>query len=302
MSDESADSAINSQEIERNDLSGRLYEPLGTGSGPGVLVLHGGGANDERGYASRYACLLAHHGYAVLDLAYFDTPETPPDLVEIPIEYFSRAIDWLLEQDEVTADRVGTVAWSRGTEAQFLLAARDDRVGVTIAYMPSAYVFPGLPGDEPGDGSVSAWSSDGDPVPFVQPYEGVEDDMDESSLVRFHRTIERASSDMLECAALSVETVSGPVLLVSGEEDAVWPSSQFAGTLVGRLSKHEHRWSYEHLQYPEAGHGIASPYDPPSEGLVDQLGGTCSGNAYAEADAWFHALTCLQRGFHGERG
>jgi len=100
-----------------------------------VLVLHGGGANDERGYASRYACLLAHHGYAVLDLAYFDTPETPPDLVEIPIEYFSRAIDWLLEQDEVTADRVGTVAWSRGTEAQFLLAARDDRV----------YVFPGCP-------------------------------------------------------------------------------------------------------------------------------------------------------------
>jgi dienelactone hydrolase len=300
MNEESFDGITSSRKIERDGLSGRFYEPLGTESGPGVLVLHGSGASGERGYTDRFARLLAHHGYAALDLAYFDAPGTSPDLVEVPLEYFSHAIDWLVAQREVTTERVGTVAWSRGTEAQFLLAAHDDRVGVAIAYVLSAYAFPGLPGNEPTDGSVSAWSRDGDPVPFVPPYDGIEDDMDESSLVRFRRTVERASPDVLERAVLPTEDVSGSVLLVSGEKDATWPSSQFAETLANRLSEHEHRWPYEHLRYPDAGHGIASPYRPPTESLTDSLGGTRPGNSYANADAWFHTLEFLRVGLHTE--
>jgi dienelactone hydrolase len=293
MGEEVMSEIIESREIEPDDLSGRLYGPLGAESGPGVLVLHGGGASDERGYTDRYARLLAHHGYTVFDLAYFDALGMSPDLVEVPIEYFVRAVDWLTGREEVSTEQVGTVAWSRGTEAQFLLAARDDRVGATIAYVPSAYVFPGLPRNEPGDGSVSAWSQEGEPVPFVPPYDGIEEDMNESSLVRFRRTVERASADALERATLPVESVSGSVLLVSGGDDATWPSARFAATLTDRLSEHDHRWSYEHLRYPAAGHSIASPYEPPSERLVDRLGGTRAGNAFAEADAWFHALTYL---------
>ena len=203
---------------------------------------------------------LAHHGYAALDLEYFDTPETPPDLVEIPIEYFSRAIDWLAEQDVVRADRVGTVAWSRGTEAQLLLAARDERVGAVVAYVASIYAFPGLPGNEPGEGKSSAWSQDGEPVPYVPPYEGIEDDMDEPGGVRFRRTVDRAAADILEQARLPVEDVRGPVLFVSDGAAETSPSTRSAETAIDHLVEHEHPWPYEHRHYPNAGHAITSPY------------------------------------------
>jgi len=291
-----SDGVVHQRSIKQEGLSGQLYEPLGPTPGKGVLVLHGGGTRNERGYTSQYARLLAHHGYAALNLEYFDTPKTPPDLVEIPIEYFSRAIDWLTEQDIVRDEPVGTVAWSRGTEAQPLLAGHDARVGAVIAYMPSMYAFPGLPGNEPGDGDLSAWSQDGEPVPYLPPYEGIEDDIDESSYVRFRRTVERAADDVRKRATIPVEEIQGPILLVSAGDDAVWPAEQFAETAIDRLTTNNHSWPYEHRHYPEAGHGIASPYQPISEKLTEMFGGTRASNTYAEADAWIHALECLRRG------
>jgi nucleolar protein 56 len=296
MTENSSGDVVHQRPVEHEDLSGQLYEPLGPTPGPGVLVLHGGGTRNERGYTARYARLLAHHGYAALDLEYFDTPETPPDLVEIPIEYFSRAIDWLAEQDVVRADRVGTVAWSRGTEAQLLLAARDERVGAVVAYVASIYAFPGLPGNEPGEGKSSAWSQDGEPVPYVPPYEGIEDDMDEPGGVRFRRTVDRAAADILEQARLPVEDVRGPVLFVSDGAAETSPSTRSAETAIDHLVEHEHPWPYEHRHYPNAGHAITSPYQPISEKLIEVFGGTRAGNTYAEADAWLHALECLRSG------
>jgi len=248
------------------------------------------------GYTSRYARLLAHHGYAALDLEYFDTPETPQDLVEIPIEYFSRAIDWLTEQDIVQDGPVGSVAWSRGTEAQLLVAARDDRVGAVIAYSPSIYAFPGLPDNEPKDGEVSAWSHNGRPVLHVPPYEGVENDMDAPSGVHFRRTIERAADDVRERATIPLEGIEGPILFVSGGDDITWPADQFAETAIDRLAECDHPWHYEHHHYPDAGHAITSPYQPISAELVEVFGGSRVGNTHAEADAWTHALEYLRRG------
>ena len=296
MSKDSSDEVVQQRPIKNEDLSGRFYEPLGSMPGPGVLVLHGSGTRDERGYTSRYARLLAHHGYAALDLEYFDTPETPPDLVEIPIEYFSRAIDWLTEQDIVQDGPVGSVAWSRGTEAQLLVVARDDRVGAVIAYSPSIYAFPGLPDNEPKDGEVSAWSHSGRPVPHVPPYEGVENDMDAPSGVRFRRTIERAADDVRERATIPLEGIEGPILFVSGGDDITWPADQFAETAIDRLAECDHPWHYEHHHHPDAGHAITSPYQPISAELVEMFGGSRVGNTQAEADAWTHALEYLRRG------
>jgi nucleolar protein 56 len=245
--------------------------------------------------------LLAHHGYAALDLEYFDTPETPQDLVEIPIEYFSRAIDWLTEQDIVQDGPVGSVAWSRGTEAQLLVAARDDRVGAVIAYSPSIYAFPGLPDNEPKDGEVSAWSHNSRPVPHVPPYEGVESDTDAPSSVRFRRTIERAADDVRDRATIPLEGIEGPILFVSGGDDITWPADQFAETAIDRLAEYDHLRQYEYRYYPDAGHTITSPYQPISEELTELFGGTRADNTYAEADAWIYALEYLRRGLDERR-
>ena len=188
---------------------------------------------------------------------------------------------------------MGVVGWSRGSEAATLLAATDDRVRVLVCYAPSAYSFPGL---VPSGETVPAWTRDGEPVAFVPPYDGIEDDEDEPSVVRFRRTVERAASDELDQARLPIEDVTGPVVLVSGGNDRMWPSVSFAETLVDVLEASGHGWPFVHLSYADAGHAIAAPYESTDEGTLGELGGTDAGTAYAAADAWRRVLEHLALG------
>ena len=132
---------------------GHLYEP-GTQSKGGVLVLGG----SEGGISMSYeAALLASHGFTALALGYFALPGLPPDLRDIPIEYFAAAAR-LLPQP------VRVVGYSRGTEAALLLSALyPNLVRGTVVYAPADHVWPALP--PPGN----AWTHGGQPqtaIPF----------------------------------------------------------------------------------------------------------------------------------------
>lgn len=277
---------VSVREPEQEGLTGRLFGPLGPDPAPGVLVLHGG---EKGAYTLEYAELLAHHGYAALRLEYFDAPGLPDELAEVPLEYFERAIDWLVDRDGVRADRTGIVAWSRGSEAAFLVADADDRIEATVGYVPAAYAFPG-----PTEPVRSAWTRNGDPVPYVPPDHGLDDEAPPRR--RFRRAVDRASPAERDRAALPVADIAGPVLLVSGADDRVWPSNAFAERLEDRLAERGHGGPVEHRTYADAGHGIAVPYDPLDRETLDRFGGTRAGTAYAAADAWTATLECLRRG------
>lgn len=289
-----ADGPVATTDVGGDELTGRLYEPLGPEPAPAVLVLHGAGKGD---YTHRYARLLAYHGYAALRLEYFDAPGVPEAFDSVPVEYFSRAIDWVTAREGVREGRVGVIGWSRGSEAATLLAAADDRVRVLVGYAPSAYSFPGL---VPSGEVVPAWTRDGEPVAFVPPYDGIEDDEGEPSVVRFRRTVERADPDDLDRARLPVEDVAGPVVLVSGGDDRVWPSPAFAETLIDVLEASDHDWPFVHLSYEDAGHAIAAPYESTDEDTLAELGGTDAATAHAAADAWRHVLEYLALGLEPE--
>jgi len=105
----------------------------------------------------------------------------------------------------------------------------------------------------------------------------------------------------LEAATIPVENVEGPVLLLSGGEDTVWPAAEFADRALDRLESHDHEWPVEHRHYPDAGHAIRVPYrfygeDPHEE--THQFGGTNAANASASADAWNSTLRYLADGLH----
>ena len=100
-------------------LVGSLFSHPG-GPRPGILVLGGsGGGLDEP-----LAALLASHGYTTLALAYFASPGLPPEMREIPLEYFKSAIDWMIAQGGATrAGQIAVVGMSRGAELALQLAA-----------------------------------------------------------------------------------------------------------------------------------------------------------------------------------
>jgi pimeloyl-ACP methyl ester carboxylesterase len=61
-------------------------------------------------------------------------------------------------------------------------------------------------------------------------------------------------------AEIPVERVNGPVLLISGTDDQVWPSSTLADIAVRRLRRYAHDFIIEHLRYEGAGHAIGPPF------------------------------------------
>src|SRR4030095_3905432 len=58
----------------------------------------------------------------------------------------------------------------------------------------------------------------------------------------------------VEAAAIAVESIRGPVLLISGEDDRLWPSPVLAEIAAARLAAHTH--AVTHLRYSGAGHMI----------------------------------------------
>jgi hypothetical protein len=98
-------------------------------------------------------------------------------------------------------------------------------------------------------------------------------------------------------ARIPVEKINGAVLLVSGTDDAMWPSSLMADQVIARLKESKHRFPFEHLKYENAGHAVQSVYMPmhltiEAGGMA--LGGTIEANAKAQADSRPKVLRFLQ--------
>jgi uncharacterized protein len=99
-------------------------------------------------------------------------------------------------------------------------------------------------------------------------------------------------------AFIPVEEISGPILLISGGDDLLWPSALMAKGVMERLEARGFEYPVEHLSYPETGHLILSPYLPTwgseaFEGLA--TGGTPEANAEAAEDSWPRVLEFLER-------
>ncbi|MFC6951309.1 acyl-CoA thioesterase/bile acid-CoA:amino acid N-acyltransferase family protein [Halorubellus litoreus] len=304
-----APEGVTASVVDDRGVVGRFLEPAGDGPHPGVLVLAGGGGDPPW----KVGPLLASEGYAVLALSYFG-PEVDgrPDALDgIRIEYFERALDWLSNRSSVRAAPFGVVGWSRGANAGLLLAAQNAEIGAVVAYAPSSVVFQGIPD---GWGSVGTpWTRGGVDVPFV-PYSfgkrfvpgalGRFVKRDELELRPiYERSIEQADDDVVADARIPVERVAGPVLLVSGTDDALWPSSRFCDELDARLDAHDHAYAHEHHSTDGAGHVVPVPYDATRTDVGDIVpglslagGGSVDANARAARSAWPLALAYLDRG------
>ena len=97
----------------------------------------------------------------------------------------------------------------------------------------------------------------------------------------------------VERASIPVENINGAVLLITGKDDRLWPSSYMADQVIDRLKLHEFSHPYSHLSYENAGHAIMIPYWPvftrifhPVAKIWLEFGGTSYGNAVAQEDSW----------------
>jgi dienelactone hydrolase len=112
-----------------------------------------------------------------------------------------------------------------------------------------------------------------------------------------------AQGDEAEQATIPVERINGPVLLLSGADDQLWPSPAPAEVAVLRLVAHGlpgRPHEARHVRYPGAGHCFPLPNLPagrtardPVLGRTVTFGGTAAGNARAADMAWRETLAFL---------
>lgn len=299
---------ITRRPINAEGVVGTLFLPPGAGPHPAVIVLGGGGG----GVDEHWSAILASHGYAALSLAYFNAPGLPRGLVNIPLEYFENAIHWMRGQPWLRDHFLAVWGPSRGGELALLLGATFPDINAVIAWVPSGVVFWALGQSEPGDTRPrAAWTWRGNPLPCLQennPFADIApaEPAPGQPVAWAPAYLEHLKdADAVERATIPVEKIRGPVLLVSGTDDQMWPSSVLADIAMRRLEAHDFTSPFLHLRYEGAGHTIKVPYGPLTvreaglgvEGFSGRLysqGGTAKADAEAGADAWRRQLSFMQ--------
>ena len=287
------DPDIERRAVEHPDLVGRFFAPPGGGPAPGVVHLHGAGGRPHLGTGR----LLASRGFAALVLQYFGDPEPIPDgLVEVPVEYVERAVEWLRARDRVSG-RVGLVGFSRGGSLALLAASRCEAVGAVVGWVPSGVVWEGLTRRRRPAGT-SAWSVGGEPVPYLEMAEAEPGPPPSPALPYFEPALSDATDGELRTASVPVEEADAPIRLVSVTDDARWPSTALCERVVGRLDEHDYPHERRHDRYEGAGHYLRLPYLPTPGTTRDRYrvyGGDPAANARASAGAWLGTRSFLGR-------
>jgi dienelactone hydrolase len=296
------DSGVRSIVVREDGLVGTLFLPAGPPPYPVVITVGGSGP----GIFAMPALSLALHGIATLALAYFGVEHLPQELKRIPLEYFGRAIRWLTNREDIRPGTIGIAGGSRGGELALLIAVTCPEIKAVVGWAPSGLMYAGLSRHAVG-APVAAWCYGGRDLPFAR-FDAAAVDWNQRP-IRLTPGFIAGLSDTatVSAAEIPVERINGPVLLISGTDDQVWPSSLLADMAVRRLRDREHPFSVEHACYEGAGHGIMPPHPyaffgathlvHPVTGHDFELGGTPELNAKASADSWERIVTLFDERF-----
>ena len=302
-------SNVVSTPVRNGRIRGTLFAIDGATNAPGVIVL---GGSDGGNLWAFVAALLAAHGLVALSLPYFAFEDLPRELVEIPLEYFGEAVDWLRRRPEVGAAGVGVLGMSRGGEAALLAGASFPDVAAVVALVASGVTGNGI-GAEFSSMAKSAWTHNGVPFPvFPPPGDPLTFEEAQRALATgapfvgapaMIRALQSAG-DRVEDVAIPVERTHGPILMISAEDDRLWASAMLTEVAERRLGRAKFPHFYQHARYPNAGHFAVLPPNLPTTSnsgrhpvvpMALAFGGTASGNAAASADLWPRIVSFLHQ-------
>ncbi|MGX5848395.1 acyl-CoA thioester hydrolase/BAAT C-terminal domain-containing protein [Mesorhizobium sp. PL10] len=274
------------QETLSGEVAGTLLRCAGATTG--VVVLSGSSGRVDVARAR----LFANEGASALALQWFGGDGQVPGICEIPLETFFAATDYLVG---LGCRRIVYIGTSKGAEASLLAAAHDPRIDAVVAISPTSVVWGNI---GPGRDGISwpersSWTLKGVPLPFVPSapdwsakYVG--------GLVSYRELFQRALQTFKDAAgksAIPVEAISAEIVLVAGGDDALWPSLDFAQSIV---RKRKDAGKTAHLiSAPDAGHRILLPGETTPRSGLHAHGGNDDADRRLGRLAWEHILASL---------
>jgi uncharacterized protein len=299
-------STVRRTEIRTRDTIGVVFEPE-EGSDHFAVFLGGSFGGIPEGPARK----LAASGVSAFALGYFGFPGLPAGLVEIPLEYLQTGIEWFRDV-HAGQHAIGVMGFSKGAELALVLAAEmGAAIDRTVAVAPSHVVWLGLnpPGLDPLDrpSDHSSWSLRGAPLPFLPRSPEVTPVFTERGLrTDTFMDLSRYEPGEIDAARIPVERSSGPILLLSGDDDHQWSAAPMAEEIVRRMEEHGRGDDVTSVVYPGAGHVfLVQEFLPPSSpGAVPMFdyGGSDEADSVAGQDAWRRAVSFLRSDPHSQWG
>ncbi len=210
------------------------------------LVVGLGGSEGGNAWASRRwkqtRDRFLEKGYAFLAVGYFKTKNSPPLLEKIALEDVYSAITAARKNAKVNGSKIAVIGGSRGADLALLLAAHYGNISCVIGLSPSHAVFPG----NTDHLSTSSWTFQNKELSFVP--------VNEAALpFILNGNLRAAFSTMLldslaeQRARIPVENIKGNILLISGTNDEICPSTSMCNKMVEKLSSVPFPYYYEHL-------------------------------------------------------
>jgi pimeloyl-ACP methyl ester carboxylesterase len=224
---------------------------LAEGDRQPLLVGLGGadGGNSWAGpHGEKQRALLRDNGYAFLSIAYFGAEGTPTHLDRIAIEGVHKAVMQAAQDPRINSSCIAVMGVSRGGELALLLGSLYPEYRSVVGMVPGSAVFAALTQAM----TTPGFAHEGQPLAFVPvPWSATFDLLSGNLRGAFEKMMRDA--DAMAQAAIKVEDIAGPVLLVSGTHDEQWPSMEMSDAMMARLEANGFPHHSQHLPL-EGGH------------------------------------------------
>ena len=277
-------------EINAGGTIGVAWEP-DQGAEQYVVVLGGSGGGIPEGLAER----LSEHGLSAFALGYFGAPDLSSTLVEIPVESVRRGI--VLYRERYAGGRpVAVLGVSKGAELALILASHIEGIGSVVAVVPSCVAWYGLDFADLTAMTRPSWTWQGAPLPFLPLAPGAMPVFTDAGL----RTdgcydLDRYAPSDVEAARIPVERAQGPILLLAGADDHMWPSALMADRIVRCMDAHGRAEHVNSVVYTGAGHAFLTREILPAQAArTFDFGGSVEADCRAADDAWRRIFTFLK--------
>ncbi|MCM4153939.1 palmitoyl-CoA hydrolase [Arenibacter sp. N53] len=238
--------------INEKGFQARYYANKSTTNSTAVVLIGGGQWGNYWGEE------MVLKGFVGLSLPYSGHEGLPTLPEEIPLEYFETALKWLGAQPEVNPEKIIVMGASRNAELALVIAANlPELVSGVVAYAPSSVSWSNTVLPYNSDKIKPSWTYKGSDINYVPMDKISGNESSRINTLEYWKNGLNKVEHTLE-ATIKVERINGPILLISGMQDLVWPSAQMADILEKRLEKNNFKFNFENIKYDKAGHLISS--------------------------------------------
>ena len=212
------------------------------------------GSNGGIKLTKQFAQIYANHGIPALAVAFFGTKQTGKNLDRVPLEYIENAIKWLKSRGY---NKIGIDGASKGSELALLCASEFEKISCVIARVPSYFVSEGLVacGKSKKPSGTSCWRYKGEELSYA-PYNYRSFNLPKiiAEEKELHLITINKEKTVRKENIIPVENIKGPVLLLSGKNDVVWPSYDSSVYIEKRLKENNFQYPYKHIAFEYIGH------------------------------------------------